>query len=173
MAKSKIPIRPPLTVEPSPVASAWEEVDDLDALIGNGKKESTPLWFRDPQKLLAAVIKHATTSREFARAFVSAAGTLAAPAEQKELRTEFRRALILDAPKSAGRSPKELWFCTVLETEYVHLRNVQGMKSGDAYEHVGNRHHLSASRVRDLVARSKKHWAVVGKSNISKQDASS
>ena len=170
MVKSKFPIRHPPSRK-SPIAvSGWGAAAEFERSSESAEKEPGTLWFRDPEKLLSAVVQHAISSPTFARDFVTAAGTLASAPHAKELRTALKAALMADAPKTPGRATKELWFCTMLENDYLVLREVHGMKSGDAYELVGKLRHLTASRVRQLVARSKAQWAAARKSTISKQD---
>ena len=77
MSRSKFPIRRPPSQEPGVTVSAFAAAAENKRFNKSAEIEPGSPWFRDPQKLLAAVVKHAVSSPTFARDFVTAAGTLA------------------------------------------------------------------------------------------------
>lgn len=126
---------------------------ELGAPEGGVPPEPFVPWFRDDEKLLAAVVIRARNSSEYARKLVSAAADLAG--DDKTLRGVLRKALLPVSQTSRGRAAKPNWYLMMLASEARHLEK-QGMPPGKIEEKLGSIHCLSTSRIRALVARGEK-----------------
>lgn len=112
--------------------------------------EATP-WWRDDQKLLAALINRAKNNSSLAEELVNAVTNLAA--DDKRLRGTLRKALIPSSTQSRGRSKVPLWRCLEIASYYRMLK--KSMKPGKAREVMSERYSLSPSRLIVLVKRGK------------------
>jgi len=110
-------------------------------------------WFKDDEKLLAAVVLRARNSESYARKLIDAAASLAG--DDKRLRGRLRKALLPASKARRGRAAKPDWFLMMLASCARHLEN-QNTPPGKIEETLGHIHHLSNSRIRALVARGKK-----------------
>lgn len=125
-------------------------LEEFGAPEGGVPSEPFVPWFKDGEKLLAAVVVRARKSPDYARKLVNAAADLAG--DDKTLRGVLRKALLPVSQTSRGRAAKPDWYLMMLATEARHLEK-QDMPPGKIEETLGRIHNLSNSRIRALVAR--------------------
>lgn len=126
-------------------------------------------WFRDPSKLIDALVWHALESPDIARQFVKAAATLAEQSPDKNLRGALRKALIPAKRRGPGRSKRSIHLCTMMANDEYYRQVVFGDSPSAANEFLAKRHNLHRATVSRYVAAGK-NWSLSQKLNISDKD---